>query len=120
MDSKARNDKKKIIDICIPAPSLQHLPPTHPDISESNNAVDLIGYWCHTFEAEIHGGPTSFIVFLCIAFGSDLLVYHFCLQSGIQSFAYALILPKPIQIHNKFLLSVLKMKSFKSKQNMIF
>ena len=38
-------------------------PPTHPDMSESNNAVDLIGYWCHTSEAKIHGGPTSLIVF---------------------------------------------------------
>ena len=47
-------DKKKIIDICIPAPSLSHLSLTHPDISERNNALDLTGCWCHKFEAKIH------------------------------------------------------------------
>ena len=40
-----------------------HLPPTLLDISESNNAVNLIGHWCHNFEVTIHGGPRSFIVF---------------------------------------------------------
>ena len=51
---------QSFIDICIHVSSL-----SHPDISESNNTVDLIGYWCHhKFEAKIHGGPISLIVFM--------------------------------------------------------
>ena len=39
MASKATNRHMGII--CIPASSLLHLPPTHPDINEINNAIDL-------------------------------------------------------------------------------
>ena len=58
-----QNKTKNHRHLYLCSPSLLHLPPSHPVISESNNAVDLIGYWCHKCEAKIHGGPTSLIVF---------------------------------------------------------
>ena len=69
MDSKATNIRmgitttKNFRHLYHCPPSFSHLPPTLTDISERNNAVNLIGHWCHNFGATIQGDPRPLIVF---------------------------------------------------------
>ena len=68
------------------------------------NTVDS-GNWCNNFEATIHDGLTSLNFFACNLEFNLFYMHH--------------IFSEFIQIHNTLLLSVLKKKTFKSKQNEI-
>ena len=87
--------------------------PTHPDISESINAVDLIGYWCHKFEAKIHPGPTSLycIPLLEVAFNLPFLlaIWNSIFCICIKYFQ------NPFRSTTNF-----SFRFFKSKLNMVF